>query len=113
MTITSQYWPWYVAEYVISEARDGLLLGHSLHTYLIYADGAELAYAEALAIQSSLGDVVRDSSGAILEYHCLGMHNLDALQDSTMHSGQHLSVIPWIPTAIPKIREKHELKLFT
>jgi hypothetical protein len=112
MTITSQYWPWYVAEYVISETRDGTESGCAIHTYLIKADTAELAYSEALSLQSTLGDAVRDSDGTVVEYRCLGLYDLDTLQSESMHHGLHLSVINWLPLQVPPVRRKHELALF-
>jgi hypothetical protein len=113
MTISSPNWPWYVAEYVISETRDNKLAGYAIHSYLVRANNAELAYAKAILLQSSLGDATHDSQGRVVEYRCLGMHNLDTLQSEGLSNGQHLSVITWSATPVPRIREKHELRLFS
>ena len=112
MTISSQHWPWYVAEFVISENRDGVKNGYAIHTYLIKADSPDIAYAEALSLQSSLRDAVRDADGAVVGYECLGIHDLDTLQSADMDHGLHLSAIPWLSQPVPPIREKHELSLF-
>ena len=112
MTVISQDWPWYIAEYVISETRDGVHGNYAIHTYLIKADSPDIAYAEALTLQSSLGDAIRDPDGAIIKYRCLGIHNMDTLQSKEMHHGLHLSVIPWLSQPMPPVKEKHELSLF-
>ena len=96
----------------MSESRDGVKIGHAIHTYLIKADTADLAYSEALSLQSTLGDTVRDADGSVIEYTCLGLHNLDTLQTEEMCHGLHLSVIAWLPQSIPAIRSKHELSVF-
>lgn len=112
MSISHPDWPWFVAEYVISELHSGVPHSFSIHSYLIKANSAEKAYQEALNLNDSLGDAIRDSEGNIIEYVCLGLHNLDTLQVETMEHAVHLSVIHWPPITSPEIKQKHELSLF-
>ncbi|MEO5730618.1 MAG: DUF4288 domain-containing protein [Byssovorax sp.] len=110
MAISRPEWPWFVAEFVIEE-RSGKRRSFSVHSYLIEATCPDAAYEKALGLAGSLGDAVRNSAGDVVEYVCLGLHNLDTLQVEKMQDGVHLSVIEW-GSGPPAARQKSELSLF-
>lgn len=112
MSISRPEWPWFVAEYVIVEVKQGKVCSHSIHSYLIYANTPDEAYEKAKNLVERLRDAVRSEDGAVVEYRCEGLFNLDTLQMETLEDETHLSVIAFPSGTNPQIRSKNELSLF-
>ncbi|WP_416221457.1 DUF4288 domain-containing protein [Rhodoferax sp.] len=112
MSIWRAEWPWYVATFVIAERTDGLPKSYALSTYLIRAIGAEEAYLQAEALARTLGDSFRDGKGTVVRHECLGLADLDTLQEDEMKHGTHLLWTKWPSTEIPAMRTRNELSLF-
>ncbi len=112
MNISRPECPWFVAEYVIAQIQQEKVCSYSIHSYLINADSPDRAYEKAINLAERLGDVVRNEDGAVIEYRCEGLFNLDALQIETLEDETHLSVIALPRGMSPQIRNKNELALF-
>jgi len=113
MSISRPDWPWFVADYVVAEVHQGKVCSYSIHSYLINAVSPEGAYEKAIKLSERLDDAVRNEAGAVIEYQCKGLFNLDTLQMETIEDEAHLSVIAFPSGAIPMIRSKNELSLFS
>lgn len=113
MSISRPEWPWFVAEYVVAEMRQGQGCSYSIHSYLIKSNFADGAYEKAVNLVERLGDEVRNEDGSVIEYRCKGLFNLDALQMETLEDETHLTVIALPSGTIPQIRAKNELSLFS
>lgn len=112
MSISRPEWPWFVAEYVFTEVQQGKVCSHSIHSYLINAGSSDGAYEKAINLAERLSDVVRNEEGAVIEYRCEGLFNLDALQMETLEDETHLSAIALPLGVSPQIRSRNELSLF-
>lgn len=112
MSISHPKWPWFVAEYVIVEIQQEKERSHSIHSYLINASSPDEAYEKANNLAERLRDAVRSDDGAVIEYRCKGLFNLDTLQMETLEDETHLSVIDFPSGTTPQIRSKNELSLF-
>ncbi|MFT4174639.1 MAG: hypothetical protein QM639_18880 [Rhodocyclaceae bacterium] len=112
MSVSRPEWPWFLAEYVVAEVRQGQVCSYSIHSYLIKSGSPDGAYEKAVNLAERLGDTVRNEDGAVIEYHCKGLFNLDALQMETLEDETHLSVIALPSGTSPQIRSKNELSLF-
>ncbi|HEX5360608.1 MAG TPA: hypothetical protein VFW49_05900 [Fluviicoccus sp.] len=117
MPESTAHWPWYVAEFVVSETRDNQPPRFTLHAYLVWAHSVENAYINAKNLELALGEKLRAAHrGATgrddVAYHCLGIHNLNTLHVDHLENGIHLSVVDWPSEQAPEIREMHELALY-
>ena len=118
MQIIYPEWVWYIAEFVIEvDFESGSAQEYQIQSYLIKAASPEKAYEKSLDLQGRLGDSVRDEHGQAVNYNCLGLHNLDVIQEAKLEDGLHLSTIYTREVtgslSRPRLREKNELAIFS
>lgn len=117
MTTSPVHWPWYVAEFVVTETLANSTPHFSIHAYLIWAHSPENAYINAKNLELALGEKLRhahrESTGSDdTEYRCMGIHELSTLHVDELHNGIHLSVVRWPNDEAPVIREMPDLALY-
>ncbi|TXH70365.1 MAG: DUF4288 domain-containing protein [Thiothrix sp.] len=113
MSISRSEWPWYVAEYLITELLQDQEVSYSIHSYLLKADSAEYAYTKAINLGERLNDSINNEEGELVEYRCKGLFNLDTLQVTELGDETQLSVIPLSASSRLSVRTKSELSLFS
>jgi hypothetical protein len=112
MSIWHSNWPWYVATFVMSERSDGNSTSYAISAYLIHASGAEEAFSKAQAVQATLGESFRDNNGTVVHHACLGLQDLDTLQEVEMKNGTHLLWMQCPSSQVPATKARSELSLF-
>lgn len=118
MQVIKPEWTWYIANFVIAIDVDGDdPHEYQIYNYLIQAESPDAAYEKCISLTPRLDDSIRNDFGEVENYKCIGLYNLDVVQDAVLEDGIHLSTIDILDVSgnppKPRVRSKSELYVFT
>ena len=117
MTYVRPEWKWYVVQLVTETRVDGdpRLVG-GLDIVLLHADSPEEAYGKALAMIDDYEYVYRNVEGVPVRERCLGIANLDIIQEVDLKDGTDLAQRIMTDVSSEElqglVRDKEQLSLF-
>jgi hypothetical protein len=118
MQVIKPEWTWYIANFVMAIDFDGDdPHEYQIYNYLIQAKSPDAAYEKCISLTPRLDDSIRNDFGEVENYKCIGLYNLDVVQDAVLEDRAHLSTIDILDVSgnppKPRIRSKEELYVFT